>query len=67
MVNAKDVYQFSMIIIIHNNIYFRFIYDIRYYVVVCEDRKRNKLAATGTVFIEKKFLRGGGLVRSPSL
>jgi len=31
-----------------------------YYVVVCEDTKRNKLAAVGTLFVEKKFLRSGG-------
>lgn len=35
---------------------------IIYYIVVCEDKKTNKLAAAGTVFVEKKFLRGGGLV-----
>lgn len=29
---------------------------------MCEDKKRNKLAAAGTVVVEKKFLRGGGLV-----
>jgi len=31
-----------------------------YYVVVCEDKKLNKLAACGTLFVEKKFLRSGG-------
>jgi len=32
-----------------------------YYVIVCEDKKTNKLAAAGTILVEKKFLRGGGL------
>jgi len=31
-----------------------------YFVVVCEDKKKNKLAACGTLFVEKKFLRAGG-------
>jgi len=32
-----------------------------YYVLVCEDKRTNKLAAAGTVVVEKKFLRAGGL------
>jgi len=32
-----------------------------YFIVVCEDKSRKKLVAIGTIFIERKFLRGGGL------
>ncbi|KAI8052975.1 acyl-CoA N-acyltransferase [Syncephalis plumigaleata] len=33
-----------------------------YYTIVIEDTKRAKVMAAGTVFIERKFIRGNGLV-----
>jgi hypothetical protein len=34
-----------------------------YLVLVIEDIQQNIIAASGTVFIEKKFIRGGGKVK----
>lgn len=47
---------------IYDKIYNIFLTFIIYYILVCEDKKRNRLCAAGTVVVEKKFVRGAGLV-----
>jgi glucosamine-phosphate N-acetyltransferase len=33
-----------------------------YFTIVIEDTKRQKIVAAGTIFVERKFIRGNGLV-----
>jgi glucosamine-phosphate N-acetyltransferase len=33
-----------------------------YYVIVIEDTKKQKIVGAGTVFVERKFVHGNGLV-----